>query len=64
MKKELILKNLNSELTIKIANDENLVMTRYDPSFGNYIDHIALSEEETKELIKFLRRENRIPALP
>ena len=64
MKNQVILKNLNSELTIKIANNENLVMTRYDPSLGNYIDHIALSEEETKELIKFLRRENRIPAFP
>ena len=64
MKKEVILKNPNSILTINIVNNENLVMTRYHPSLGNYIDHIALSEEETKELIKFLRRENKIPLFP
>ena len=64
MKKEVILKNPNSILTINIVNNENLVMTRYNPSCDIYIDHIALSEEETKELIKFLRRENKIPLFP
>lgn len=64
MKKQLILKKLNSILTINIPKDESLVMTRYNPSCDIYIDHIALSEEETKELIKFLRRENKIPEFP